>query len=110
MEFCVWTVEPLNAVVRAELESLPDDMLARLRRIVELIQDRGLEQVRGPHIKHLEDRLWEIRLKGKDGIARAIYVTASGQRVVVVRVFIKKTQRTPPREIRLALERAREVK
>jgi len=50
-----------------------------------------------------------MRLKGKDGIARAIYVTAAGRRVVVVRVFVKKSQRTPPREINLALQRARDV-
>ncbi len=105
----MWTVEPLNDTVRAELESLPDDMLARLRRIIELIQTHGLQRVHGPYIKHLEGRLWEIRLKGKDGIARAIYVTASGERVVVVRAFVKKTQKTPPREIRLALQRARDV-
>ncbi len=48
-------------------------------------------------------------MKGKDGIARALYVTASDQRVVIVRVFTKKTQKTPRREIRLALERAKEV-
>jgi phage-related protein len=51
-----------------------------------------------------------MRLKGKDGIARAIYVTARGQRVVVVRVFVKKTEKTPTREIRLALQRAKGVK
>jgi phage-related protein len=50
-----------------------------------------------------------MRMKGKDGISRAIYVTARGRRVVVVRVFVKKTQKTPRREIDLALERAKEV-
>ena len=83
---------------------------ARFRRIVELIQGYGLERVREPHAKHLENSLWEMRMKGKDGISRAIYVTASGRRVVVVRVFVKKTQKTPRREIDLALERAKEVK
>jgi phage-related protein len=68
-----------------------------------------LQKVHGPYTKHLQGRLWEIRLKGKDGIARAIYVTASGERVVVVRVFVKKTQRIPPREIKLALLRAKDV-
>ena len=84
-------------------------MKARFRRIVELIQGYGLDQVREPHVKHLEARLWEMRMKGKDGISRAIYVTARGRRVVVVRVFIKKTLKTPRREIDLALERAKEV-
>jgi phage-related protein len=59
--------------------------------------------------KHLEGPLWEMRMKGKDGIARAAYVTASGFRVVVVRVFRKKIQKTPRREIELALRRARGV-
>ena len=48
-------------------------------------------------------------MKGKDGISRAIYVTATAQRVVVVRVFIKKTRKTPKREIDPALKRAKEV-
>jgi phage-related protein len=50
-----------------------------------------------------------MRLRGRDGIARALYVTVTGQRVVVVRVFVKKTQKTPRREIELALERAKEI-
>src|SRR5436189_2731002 len=104
-----WIVELLDARVRDELEVLPADMRARFRRIVELIQDHGLERVREPHVKHLEGPLWEIRMKGKDGISRAIYVTARGQRIVVVRVFVKKTQKTPRREVDLALERAKEV-
>jgi phage-related protein len=49
-------------------------------------------------------------MKGKDGISRAIYVTAKGRRVVVVRVFVKNTQKTPRREIDLALKRAMEVR
>jgi phage-related protein len=49
-------------------------------------------------------------MKGRDGISRAIYITATGQRIVVVRAFIKKTQKTPKHEIALALQRAREVK
>jgi len=50
-----------------------------------------------------------MRMKGKDGISRAVYVTAKGRRVVVLRVFLKKTQKTPRREIEIALERAREL-
>ena len=104
-----WIVELLDERVREELDLLPADMKARFRRIVELIQGYGLDQVREPHVKHLEGSLWEMRMKGRDGISRAIYVTATGRRVVVVRVFIKKTQKTPRWEIDLALERAKEV-
>jgi phage-related protein len=104
-----WIVEMLDDRVRSELEALPADMRARFRRIVELIQRQGLERMREPYVKHLEGSLWEMRMKGRDGISRAIYVTARGRRVVVVRVFIKKTEKTPRREIDLALERAKEV-
>lgn len=104
-----WAIETLNATVDEEIEALPVDMRARLVRIAELIATVGLENVREPHIKHLEGPLWEMRLKGKDGISRALYVTARKKRVVIVRVFIKKTEKTPRREIEIALTRAKEV-
>lgn len=104
-----WTVETLNAAVDAELEALPAEMRARFTRIAGLIETLGLEKVGKPHVEHLQGPLWEIRIKGADGIARAVYVTERGQRVVVERVFVKKTQKTPRREIELALKRAKEV-
>lgn len=105
-----WTVETLNATVDAELAELPADMRARLVRISELIESVGLPNVKEPHVRHIRGSLWEIRLKGKAGIARALYVTANEQRVVIVRAFVKKTEKTPSGEIDLALERAKEVK
>jgi phage-related protein len=104
-----WSVEFLNDDVSAALSALPRDIRAAFERIVHLIQAHGLERVREPYVKHLEGRLWEMRMKGKDGIARAAYVTATGQRVVVVHVFVKKTQKTPRREIETAQRRAGEV-
>jgi len=70
----------------------------------------GLETLREPHVKHLAGKLWELRLTGRDSIARALYVTALGRRVVIVRAFVKKTQQTPHAEIELALRRAKEIK
>lgn len=105
-----WTVETLNETVDAELEALPDDMQARLVWISNLIESLGLEKVGLPYVRHLEEKLWEIRITGRDGIARALYVTATRRRVVILRVFVKKTQKTPRREIELALKRAEEVK
>ena len=90
------------------LEALPPDMQARFRRIVWLIQGYGLERVHEPHVKHPGGPLWEMRMKDRDGISRAVYVTAKGRRVVG-RVFVKKTQKTPRREIEIALQRAKEV-
>ncbi len=105
----MWTVETLNATVDAELDELPADMRASFGRIVLLIEEFGLERVREPHVKHLTGPLWEMRMKGRDGISRALYVTAIGRRVVVLRVFVKKTQTTPNREIALALSRAKDL-
>jgi phage-related protein len=104
-----WQVEILNETVGAEIAALPADIQARFLRLAERIQLVGLETLREPHVKHLEGKLWEMRLAGRDGIARALYVTAIGRRVVVVRALMKKTQKTPRAEIELALRRAREI-
>ena len=104
-----WSVEFLDEDVKASLDALRLDIQGGFERISELIQAHGLERVREPYVKHLEGRLWEMRMKGRSGIARACYVTAVGKRIVVVHVFVKKTQKTPKREIELALKMAKEV-
>jgi phage-related protein len=104
-----WTVESLNETVDREIEALPEDMRARLARIAKLVEEKGLERMGEPHVKHVEGRLWEMRLKGRSGISRALYVTAVGRRVVIVRIFVKKAEKTPRREIALALYRAKSV-
>jgi phage-related protein len=104
-----WTVHFLDQTARDELDALPADLRARFERIVTLIRDHGLEKVREPYVKHLEDKLWEMRLIGKSGTARSIYVTASERRVVVLRTFVKKAQKTPRRELELAKRRAKEI-
>ena len=63
---------------------MPVEVRARFERIVRLVQTLGLERVHEPYIKHIEGRLWEMRLRGRDGIARALYVTASGSRIVIL--------------------------
>lgn len=104
-----WSVEFLDTGVVAAMDAMPRDIRARFERIVHLIESHGLTLLREPYVKHLEGPVWEMRMKGRDGIARAAYVTATGQRVVVVHVFGKKTQKTPRREIETALKRAKEV-
>ena len=66
-----WTVETLNAAVDAEIEALPRDMRARLVRFLAIIRETGLQALPRNSVKHLEDRLWELRLIGRDGISRA---------------------------------------
>ena len=105
-----WCVEFVNEVAQAEVDALPVDIRARFARIMQLIEAHGLERVGEPHVKHLDGKLWEMRLKGRDGIARSLYVTATGRRVMILRSFVKKTQKTPRREINLALDRAKELR
>lgn len=104
----MWKVEFLPKAIEEEAE-LPLDMRANLGRMTKVIGERGLLDLPPGWIKPLGNKLWELRITGRDGIARAIYVTMKEQRLIVVRIFIKKTQRTPPHEIALARQRAKEV-
>lgn len=106
----MWSVETLNHIVDDEILALPPDMIARLDRYVAIIEDYGLQELPRDAVKNLEGKLWELRIKGKDGISRAIYVTAHQKRVVILRVFIKKNQKTPKAELEIARLRMREVK
>lgn len=100
----------MNPAVDGEVEALPADMRARLVRIGAVIEVVGFQGLPTDTVRPLEDKLWELRIRGKDGIARAIYVTAVKQRVVIVRAFVKKSQKTPKHELELARQRAKEVK
>lgn len=104
-----WNVETLNETVDEEIALWPADFRAALVRLVERIQAVGLERMREPHIKHLRGKLWEMRVSGRDGIGRAIYVTAVGRRVVIVHAFIKKTEKTPAAAMDLAERRIKEI-
>ena len=104
-----WRVEILDRRVERELDTLAEDVRQRFLRIAELIEKHGLAAMHEPHVKHLEGKLWEMRMKGRDGIARAIYVTATGERAVVVHAFAKKTQKTTVRALELARARSKEV-
>lgn len=107
----MWSVETLDKRVDRELAKLPRDLFARFLWIADILTEQGPEAVGMPHVRSLSGagRLWEIRMSGKDGIARAIYVKASGQRLVVVYVFQKKTQKTPKTALETARKRAKEI-
>jgi len=103
-----WTVETVSAV-DAEIEALPVALRARMLRLLEVVENVGLEALRAPHVRHLDGKLWELRVRAEGGIARGIYVTAAGRRVVVLHVFAKKSRRTPRRALATARERMRQV-
>ena len=104
-----WMVEFVNRAAKAEVDALPLDMQARFARLTDMFRMQGVLAMREPYAKHIAGKLWELRLKGRDGIARSIYVTANVERVIVLRTFIKKTERTPMREIEIAYARMKEI-
>jgi phage-related protein len=77
---------------------------------MEAIENVGLEQLHEPHVKHLDGKLWELRAKAPEGIARGIYVTITGRKVLILHVFIKKSQKTPKQALEIARQRMKEVK
>lgn len=87
---------------------LPDGLLARYLHLTDLMLEFGAN-LGMPHTKAIESGLFELRVKGKEGIARIFYCTKIGQRIVMLHVFIKKSQKTPKRELKLAIQRLHEV-
>ena len=98
-----------SEAVQTAIASLPDTLAARYvvltRRM--LIFGPNLGE---PHTKAFGDGLFELRLKGADGIARVFFCTQVGQRIVMLHCFVKKTTKTPARERRLAEARMQEIK
>jgi phage-related protein len=104
-----WTVA-VHPLAETELKALPADMQARFLRIAELLESVGPTKVGLPHIRPLESKLWEMRMKGRDGIARAVYSAVHDRRLLVLHVFVKKTETTPRAAIETALKRLKATK
>jgi phage-related protein len=104
----MWTVQVIP-LAETELMTMPADIQARFVHIAQMLQEFGPQAVGLPHIRFLQDKLWEMRLKGRDGIARAIYVAQTGKQLLVLHVFIKKTEKTPRRALKTAAERLRRI-
>lgn len=94
---------------KKEIELLSVKMRAKLEHILNLVQEYGPSHVHEPYVKHLQDKIWEIRLKDPDGIARVLYILANQRRIVLLHAFIKKTQKTPKGSLEIALKRIHEV-
>jgi phage-related protein len=105
-----WRIEFVSAAAAREVDELPVDLRAKFLRIAELLERFGVEQIREPYVKHLQGKLWEMRMSGRTGIARSIYVTATERRVVILHSFVKKTRKAPRAALDTALRRAKEAK
>ena len=103
-----YQIEYFHQRVLAEIEAWPVDVLADYARLIELLAQHG-PSLRLPHSKAFGDGLFELRPRGHSGIGRAFYCFLSGKRIVVVHAFIKKTQETPDKELKLARKRVKEL-
>ena len=104
-----YSIEYFHSRVLAEIEAWPADVLANYARLVELLMEHG-PNLRLPHSRALGDGLFELRPRGRSGIGRAFYCFLLDRRVIIVHAFVKKSQQTPDRELKLARRRLREVR
>ena len=101
-------IEYFHSRVLDEIESWPVDMLADYARLIELLTEFG-PSLRLPHSRAMGDGLFELRPRGRSGIGRAFYCFMVGKRVVVLHAFVKRTQQTPDRELKMARKRLKEI-
>ena len=104
-----YTISYYSDALQAQITELPDTLAARYvvltRRMIALGPNLG-----EPHTKAFGDGLFELRLKGAEGIARVFFCTLVGKRIVMLHSFIKKSDRTPLRERTVAETRMKEIK
>lgn len=104
-----YAIDYYSDAVQEQIMELPDTLAARYivltRRMIALGPNIG-----EPHTKAFGDGLFELRLKGAEGIARVFFCTLVGKRIVMLHSFIKKSERTPSRERELAETRMKEIK
>ena len=103
-----WSIDYYSERVRQDVEGLPVGIRAAYARLAVLLMEFGLG-LRMPHSRSMGDGLFELRPRGPEGIARVMYCTKIGRRIVILHVFIKKTQKTPKRDLEIARHRQREV-
>lgn len=104
----MWNIVFYQGVEDAIL-AMPPKIQARMLRLLELVELHGV-YLGAPHSKPLGNGLFEIRAKAKEGIGRSLFCYIDGNKVVVLVAFVKKSQKTPKKELQLARNRLKEVK
>ena len=104
-----WHVTFYNEKVEEQTLSFPKGILANLLHIIEMMLQFG-PALGKPYTEALGDGLFEIRAKGKEGIGRSLFCTLKGKEIVILHSFVKKTKKTPQKELKLARKRMKEVK
>lgn len=104
-----WQVTFYNKKVEKKTLSFPKGILANFLHIVEMVEEYG-PALGKPYTASIGDGLFEIRAKGKEGIGRSLFCTIKGREIIIFHSFIKKSQKTPKKDIDLARKRMKEVK
>ena len=103
-----WKISFYSQKVESTTLSFPAGVLANFLHIAEMIEEFG-PALGSPYTKAFGDGLYEIRARGKEGIGRSFFCTIKGQEIVILHSFIKKSQKSPLKEIRLARKRLKET-
>ncbi len=103
-----WKIKYYNEKLESDILNLPDGLLARYLRLTDLMIEFGAN-LGLPHTKPIEKGLFELRVKSKEGIARVFFCTKVGKKIIMLHSFVKKSQRIPKKEIRIAKIRMKEV-
>lgn len=104
-----FTITFYDEALEAQVLTLPRTLLARYLSLADRMVIWG-PNLGEPHTKAMGDGLFEMRLKGAEGIARVLYCTLIGRRIVVLHSFIKKTDKTPGQDLALSRKRLKEIK
>ena len=104
-----WRVSFYSARLQKEILELPVGLVARFLRYAERMEVYGPD-LGMPHTRAMGSGLFELRLKAVEGSARVFYCTRVGRRIVVLHQFMKKSEKTPRKELDIARQRMREVK
>ena len=104
-----WQITFYSEKVEQETLNFPPGILANFLHIAEMIEEFGVT-IGKPYVASMGGGLFEIRAKGKEGIGRSFYCIVKGREIVILHSFIKKSQKTPKKELNLAKKRMKEVK
>ena len=103
-----WSIEYYNEKVAETILNLPPGILARYLRLTDLMMEFG-PNLGAPHTKSIDKGLFELRIKSQEGIARIFFCTQIGQKIVMLHSYIKKTNKIPKKELKIACKRMPEV-
>ncbi len=104
-----WNIIYYSEALQEEIVNLPAGIQARYIHLTKRMRVHGANLVM-PHTKPMKDGLFELRMKSKEGIGRVFYCTLVNKQIAMLHCFIKKTQKTPPSDLKLAISRMKEVK